>query len=139
MNFLEGLSRLNYWAVLTAALSAFVIGGAWYSPALFKQRWMAANKFEEADLKRGNVAVIFAGSFTLALISALAMALFIGRSPSLSFGVMAGVLVGLCWVGMSFGITYLFERRPFILFLINAGYHLVTFTVMGIILGLWHR
>jgi hypothetical protein len=52
---------------------------------------------------------------------------------------MAGALVGLCWVGTSFGITYLFERKPFILFAINAGYHLVTFTVMGTILGLWHR
>ncbi len=139
MDFLDVLSRLNYWAVLTAALSAFLIGGVWYSPALFAKRWMAANRFAEADLKRGNIALIFGGSFALALISALAMAMFIGPSPSFSFGVIAGALVGLCWVGTSFGITYLFERKPFILFLINAGYHLVTFTVMGIILGLWHR
>ncbi len=139
MDLLDVLSRLNYWAVLTAALSAFLIGGAWYSPVLFAKRWMAANMLAEEDLKRGSIALIFGGSFALALISALAMAMFIGPSSSLSFGVTAGVLVGLCWVGTSFGITYLFERKPFILFLINAGYHLVTFTVMGIILGLWHR
>ena len=139
MDFLDVLSRLNYWAVLTAALSAFLIGGAWYSPALFAKRWMAANRLVEADLKQSNIRLIFGGSFALALISALALAMFIGPSPSLSFGAIAGALVGLCWVGTSFGITYLFERKPFILFLINAGYHLVTFTVMGIILALWHR
>jgi len=139
MDLLDVLSRLNYWAVLTAALSAFLIGGAWYSPVLFAKRWMAANMLAEEDLKRGSIALIFGGSFALALISALAMAMFIGPSSSLSFGVTAGALVGLCWVGTSFGITYLFERKPFILFLINAGYHIVMFTVMGIILGLWHR
>lgn len=139
MDFPDVLSRLNYWAVLTAALSAFLIGGAWYSPALFAKQWMAANRLAEADLKRGNIALIFGGSFALALISALALAMFIGPSSSLSFGAMAGALVGFGWVGTSFGVTYLFERKPFILFLINAGYHIVTFMVMGIILSLWHR
>jgi len=34
-------------------------------------------------------------------------------------------------------VTYLFERKPMKLFLINAGYHAVTFPLMGLILGLW--
>src|SRR3984957_10101588 len=32
-------SKLNYLAVVAAAASAFVIGGAWYSPALFANAW----------------------------------------------------------------------------------------------------
>jgi hypothetical protein len=35
------------------------------------------------------------------------------------------------------GITYLFESRSMRLFLVNAGYHAVTFVVMGGILGVW--
>jgi hypothetical protein len=30
--------QLNYYAVLAAAVSTFVIGGLWYSPALFERR-----------------------------------------------------------------------------------------------------
>ena len=43
---------------------------------------------------------------------------------------------GLCWVAASFGINYLFERRPLGLWLINGGYHTLQFTVFGLILGL---
>jgi hypothetical protein len=35
------------------------------------------------------------------------------------------------------GVTYLFERRPLALWVINGGYHTVAFVVMGAILGLW--
>jgi hypothetical protein len=38
---------------------------------------------------------------------------------------------------MALGVTYLFEHRSLKLFLINAGYQVVTFTVMGAILGAW--
>jgi len=29
------MPEFNIWAVLTAAVSAFLLGGLWYSPALF--------------------------------------------------------------------------------------------------------
>jgi hypothetical protein len=35
------------------------------------------------------------------------------------------------------GIQYLFEMRSLLLFLINAGYSIVTLTAMGAILGAW--
>ena len=37
----------------------------------------------------------------------------------------------------SFGINYLFERKSLKLFLINAGYHTLQFTLIGLILALW--
>ena len=30
-----GFHGLNYWAVLVAAIAAFVLGGLWYAPFLF--------------------------------------------------------------------------------------------------------
>jgi hypothetical protein len=45
------------------------------------------------------------------------------------FGLGAGVSAGLCWVAASFGINYLFERRPLGLWLINGGYHTLQFTL----------
>ena len=52
-------------------------------------------------------------------------------------GAMVGFMAGMFWVAASIGVTYLFERKPLSLFLINAGYHVVTYTLMGIILGAW--
>lgn len=40
--------------------------------------------------------------------------------------------------GRVFGITYRFESRPFKLWVINAGYQTLVFTVMGVIRGAWH-
>jgi len=48
-----------------------------------------------------------------------------------------GGLAGIGWVALSFGVTYLFEQRSMKLWLINAGYHAITFMVMGGILNVW--
>jgi hypothetical protein len=131
------LSQLNYLAVFVSALTSFLIGGLWYSPVMFSNAWMKENGFKEEDLKDVNMAKIFGTSFVLALIIAFNLAAFIGSNSDLSFGLFAGFAAGFGWVAMSLGITYLFERKSFKLFLINAGYHIVTYTIMGGILAAW--
>ncbi|MBZ0183062.1 MAG: DUF1761 domain-containing protein [Melioribacteraceae bacterium] len=131
------LSQLNYLAVFVSALTSFLIGGLWYSPVMFSNAWMKENGFKEEDLKDANMAKIFGTSFVLALIIAFNLAAFIGSNSDLSFGLFAGFAAGFGWVAMSLGITYLFERKSFKLFLINAGYHMVTYTIMGGILAVW--
>ena len=54
-------------------------------------------------------------------------------------GLVVGLLAGLGWVATGLGVTYLFERRPLRLYLIDAGYHVLSFAVMGAILGVWKR
>ncbi|MGB4971685.1 MAG: DUF1761 domain-containing protein, partial [Cyclobacteriaceae bacterium] len=53
------MEGLNYWAILVSALSTFLIGGLWYSPAVFGKAWMKENGLTEEDLKKGNMAKIF--------------------------------------------------------------------------------
>lgn len=128
----------NYLAILAAALSTFVLGGLWYSPALFGRAWMRECGFTEESLKRmGGMGRIFGGSFLLAVIMALNLAAFIGNKATLAFGTFAGAAAGFGWVALAFGTTYLFERRSLTLFFINAGYHAIAFTIMGAILGAW--
>ena len=81
------------------------------------------------------MAMIFGGAFVLSLIAAYVFGMFLGQSMPLAGAVGAGFAAGLCWVGASFGINYLFERRPLGLWLINAGYHTLQFTLFGLILG----
>ena len=52
------------------------------------------------------------------------------------YGLIGG-LAGFGWVAASMGTTYAFERKPLRLFMIDAGYHGVTYVVMGAILGVW--
>ena len=51
--------KLNYLAIIAAAISTFVIGGLWYSPAVFGKAWMRENGFTEEDMKKGNMIKIF--------------------------------------------------------------------------------
>jgi hypothetical protein len=129
---------INLWAVLLAAVSAFVLGGLWYSPALFQAAWQRAAGVDDAQMKSGHPAKIFGGAFLLSLLAAFVFGAFLGPNPTLALGLGAGVAAGLCWVAASFGINYLFERRSLRLFLINGGYHTLQFTLYGLILALWH-
>ena len=136
MDFQQSLESINYFAVVVAALSAFLIGGLWYS-LLFAKPWMKENGFTEEELRKGNMGKIFGGSFILALIISFVLVLFLGPDRNASIGATAGFMAGVFWVAAAMGITYLFERKSFKLFLINAGYHVLTFTIMGLILGAW--
>lgn len=127
---------VNYLAVLLAALSAFVLGGLWYSPALFAKAWMRLNGFDEEKLKQGApMGLIFGGAFLMNLIAAYAFAWFLGPHPAIKPAAIAGFVTGLCLVTASFGLNYLFERRPLGLWLINGGYFTIQFTLYGAILG----
>jgi hypothetical protein len=129
--------QLNYLAIVVAALSTFLIGGLWYSPAVFGKAWMKENGFTEESLKGGNMAKIFGVAFILGLISAVNLAMFMGPENDPAMGAMWGFLAGAGWVATFVGTHYLFERRSFKLFLINAGYSIVALTIMGIILAAW--
>ncbi|HTE29699.1 MAG TPA: DUF1761 domain-containing protein [Chryseolinea sp.] len=129
--------QLNYWAVLVSSLSAFVIGGIWYSPAVFGKPWMRENGFTEESMKGGNMVKIFGLTFLLGLIAAINLAMYMGPENRPAMGAMWGFLAGFGWVATFVGMHYLFERKSFTLFLINAGYSVVALTVMGTILAAW--
>jgi hypothetical protein len=57
-------------------------------------------------------------------------------AAAVSAFVLGGAITGLGFAATSFGISYLFEQRPLGLWLINGGYHVLQFTLYGIVLGL---
>ena len=128
---------LNYGAILVSALSTFLIGGLWYSPAVFGKAWMRENGLTEEELKKGSMARIFGIAFLLALVAAINLAMFLGPEADITMGAFYGFLAGFGWVAMFIGTHYLFERKSFKLFLINAGYSIVALTAMGVIIGAW--
>ncbi|MEP6846593.1 MAG: DUF1761 domain-containing protein [Panacibacter sp.] len=132
----ETFSQLNWFAILIAAISTFLIGGIWYS--IFEKPWMAANNFTKELLQQRKLPVVFGLSFLFSFIMAFNLAMFIGAKAGIYFGLLAGFLAGFGWVFFSIGIISLFEKRSFKYMLINGGYITVAFTVMGAILGAWN-
>jgi hypothetical protein len=132
------LSTINWLAVIAAALSTFLLGGIWYSPALFGNAWMRENGFTEEKLKNRNMMRIFGFSFLWSLVMSVNLATFLNDpATDLSWGGSAGFLAGFGWVAMSIFILGLFEGRSTRLMLINAGYFIVSFVFMGLIIGGW--
>jgi hypothetical protein len=126
---------MNILAVLLAAVSSFLLGGLWYSPALFGKTWSSENGGEK---QAGHPAKVFGISFLFSLIAAFAFASWLGAAPALDVALKAGATVGFCFVAASFGINYQFAQRSFKLWLIDGGYHTAQFLIFGLVLGLWH-
>lgn len=131
------MGQINWLAVIAAAVSAFLLGGLWYS-VLFARPWMAASGVSEESAAAANQGKVFGIAFIWSLLGALVFALFLGPEPEPVFATAVGFAAGLFWVAGSFGINYQFEQRPARLLLINGGYHTLQYTLYGAILGLWH-
>ena len=127
---------LNWLAVIAAALSAFVLGGLWYGP-LFKNAWCREAGIDPAA-SPPHPARIFAVAFACSLLSALIFAMLLGTTATAADGLGVGFVVGLFFVAMSFGINYSFAQRSLKLWMIDSGYHIVQFSLYGLILGAWH-
>ncbi len=126
--------QINYFGAVLAALSTFMLGAAWYSPALFGKKWMRYSGLNEHAIATANKLKIIAISAVWSILSAFAFAAFLGEAELLP-ALAAGLTAGFFWVAGSFAINYAFEQKPVGLWLINGGYHTVQFGLFGAIIG----
>lgn len=135
--------HVNYLAVLVAGLVIFLLGGLWYSPALFSKKWLALQgrtmEQMKADAAGANMPVMYLSALVCGLVTAWVMALLIAHTGH--FGWMDGAHLGaFAWFGFAAPTsyaTYLFSMRPKQLWLIDSLYNLVAFVLAGAILGAW--
>jgi len=128
---------INWLAAVAGAVLAFVVGSVWYSPVLFSKIWQREVKLTDADIRAGNMALTFGSAFVLTLVGAIVLAGYLGPEPELGDAILAGLVVSVGFICTAIGVIYLFERRSMTLFLINAGYQIVTYVMIGLVLGLW--
>jgi len=128
--------HIHWHAVIVAAASPFLIGGLWYGP-VFGKTWMRLTGISKETPGQNSMALTFGMTAVLNLVIATSLAFFIGDG-GWQFGLQAGFAAGFTFVAMAFGVVYLFESRPLKLWLVNASYQTVVFTVMGAIIGAWH-
>jgi len=127
--------EVNIVGAAVAALATFVIGGPWYSNALFGDRWRMAMAM--TDSKPGHPAKVFGLAYLFSIVAAGFLSTLIPPGTGAVAGLETGVIVGLCLVATSFGINYMFANRPSAALLIDGGYHIAQFAAFGLVLGLW--
>ena len=131
------MSSVNILAVLIAAVSSFLLGGLWYSPALFGKLWNREAGRTEEEQKMKHPGRVFGVAFVFSLIAAWVFASWLGPDPQLNDALVKGLAVGAGFVGASFGINYQFANRSFLLWAIDAGYHTAQFLLFALVLSLW--
>ena len=132
------MEQLNYLAIAAAALSSFLLGGLWYSPALFGRIWNREAGMSPKQPGEGHPAKVFGLAFFFSLVAAFFFAFWVGPAPMLGDALHKGLIAGAGLVAASFGINYQFANRSLRLWLIDGGYHTVQFVLFGLIMGLWH-
>jgi hypothetical protein len=130
--------NMSWIAVLLAGTSGFALGGLWYGP-LFGKAWQREIGVSDETIASGNMPLIFGTTFLLTLF----MAFILGHTlatygrPGVWPSVLIASGVGAGFVAPAIGVNYLFSRRSFKLFLIDAGYWVLLLTGMGVIFGLF--
>ncbi len=132
---------INYFALVLAAIAAVGIGALWYSPFLFGRVWMAAAGItpEKMAARRKQMIPSVIGSFICQLITAYVLVHLAAAFEALD---VFGALQFAFWAWLGFtAVTMLqavlWEGKSTAYFVINAGYNLVSFGVMAVILILW--
>jgi len=137
---------VNLWSVLVAAIATMILGFLWYSPLLFPKPWTLAMGYDPNDKAkmeemRKGAGKLYGITFIASLMSAFVLGkiLEITTVNSVLYGMKIGFAVWLGFVTTVQLTSTLFKRRPIKLYLIDTGYQLVCYLVMGAILAKWPR
>lgn len=131
---------INYWAVLVAAIVNMAVGSIWYGP-VFGKMWMSLTGLTKDSMKSMPLSV--AQAMGLGLVTALLMSYVLAYFAFVYGAVGASealTLALLVWLGFFVTNTaggFIWEGRPFKLFLLNAAQQLVSLGLMALVLVLW--
>lgn len=140
MEFTDILSKLNWWAVLLATVSSFVVGFLWYDKRAFGKAWMKLVGLSEKQI---NSSKGMASTFTFTAIASLFSSITLGYLM-VALGI-TGLLEGLVF-GATIGAVFRlgghiihngFSKRPAALTAIDGGHDIIALAVAGALLGLW--
>ena len=130
--------------VFVAALATMVVGFIWYSPMLFAKPWTILMGYDPNDKAKMDEMRKGAGkTYGLAFLASLASAFVLAKVIDITtvntalYGMKVGFAVWLGFVTTVQLTGALFGRQPSKLYLINTGYQLVCYLVMGAILAVW--
>lgn len=132
---------VNYWSVLAAAVASFILGMLWYSPLLFGKIWMKLAGISQQSMKGKGLTppvAMFLG-FLANLVVAYVLAHFLNLFGATTW--QSGFeLAFWAWLGFTTVTqlgSFLWEGKPFSLFLLNTTYSLANLMLMSAVITLW--
>lgn len=133
---------VNYLAVVLSAIAMVVLGALWYGP-LFGKKWRAYMGFTEESMKNMSMTPLMAMS--IMALAALVMSFVLSHVLVFASTYMkvSGASAGLSsafwmWLGFIVPVTLgvvLWEGKSWGLWVLNAGYYLVSLVIAGALLG----
>lgn len=144
---------INWVAVIVGAVSINIIGFIWYGP-LFGKVWGSiigmppASEMSEKDNRdfQKKMAPVYLLNFLLSIWTAYVLSFYvIGWTSSVSGGSLDGAMNAF-WIWLGFLVPVLAgsamwsgksKKDSWRMFFITSGYYLVSFLILGAIIGGW--
>jgi hypothetical protein len=132
---------INYWAVLAAAVAAWLVGAAYYMA--LANLWMKARGWTSKEAMLGPSGKPSPMPFVLAFVAELVMAWvlagMIGHlgpgQVTLRNGIISGLFAWLGFVATTLAVNNAYGRRTLNLTVIDAGHWLAVLLVQGAVIG----
>jgi hypothetical protein len=129
--------KINYWAVVVAALAAFLMSSLYYSPFLLGNVWRAVNPGPTAGTTPSLGKVVGELLRTLVITYVLARLIALLRGSDWKG---AGRLALWLWFGFSAMMwvgAIMWEKTPWQIAAIHSGDWLLKTLLIAVIVGLW--
>ena len=129
---------VNLIPIMGAAVGQWVLGALWYSPVLFGRM---ASKGMAVDAKAADrrwalsMLMTFAANISVSVV--LLHMILLNGVYGIRGGAKFGFVAGLGLVAAPMLATYIYEKRPLRLFLVNAAYWVVALTISAVFMA--HR
>lgn len=128
-----GLEGLNWLAVIVAAIVYFVVGFVWYGP-LFGKQWAAGMGMDTSDMKPEPMKLGLVALMGLFVSIALAALLNATATADLASALVRTFLAWAGFVAATSASEQIMDTRPWNLWGINKGYHLVAMLAAALVL-----
>ncbi len=133
--------RLNWIAILVAAIASFLFEALWYS--VFMNEWLLGiGRTKEWLMSSGmNPSIQYGVAILCAVIVAAVLSICIQASgvQTAMRGILCGAVIWFGFIATNLATEYIFEVRTLQIFCINAGFALIDLIVMGAIVGAWKK
>jgi len=135
--------EINFVQLLAVAMVNFIFSWIWFSPVLFGKPFMKAlgiapgHRMTEAEKKR--MPLLMANGLFCSFLLSGALQVLCHSVGAADFG--QGALTGLvAWLGFALtgSLGTLWEGRSMTLILISNGLYLVTYSIFGGVIAVWH-
>lgn len=135
------IETISLLPVIASTIASVAIGSLWYGP-LFGKIWIKEMGWTEEEIKKGKEQGMNK-AYALTILGSLLSAFVLGQiiidtgTADASDGAWLGFWAWLGFAVPLFLSNVLWEGKSWKMFKINAGYQLITWVVMGAILGTW--